>query len=74
MKIIGLEQKYIEAVELEKQQLEIAFDGEVEFCKGDQLRVYKDGEKVVVEKPNTFFKVSEDDGIDVPVFLRKNQE
>ncbi len=31
-------------------------------------------EKVVVEKPNSFFKVSEDDGIDVPVFLRKNQD
>ena len=27
-----------------------------------------------VEKSNPFFKVSEDDGIDVPVFLRKNQE
>jgi len=26
------------------------------------------------QKSNSFFKVSEDDGIDVPVFLRKNQE
>lgn len=49
MKIFGLEQKYTEALELTKKQLEIAFDGEIEFRKGDQLRVYKDGEKVIVE-------------------------
>lgn len=49
MKVIGLEKKYIEALELEKAQLEIAFDGEIEFKESDCLRVYKADEKIVVE-------------------------
>lgn len=49
MQVIGLEQKYVEAVELTKKHLEIAFDGEIKFRESDCLRVYKDGEKIVVE-------------------------
>lgn len=49
MQAIGLEQKYVEAVELTKKHLEIAFDGEIEFRKSDCLRVYKDTQKIVVE-------------------------
>lgn len=49
MKIIGLEQKYVETVELTAKHLELKFDGEIEFRESDCLRVYKDGEKVVVE-------------------------
>ena len=49
MKIFGLEEKYIEALKLTKKQLQIAFDGEIEFCESDRIRVYKKGERVVVE-------------------------
>ena len=31
-------------------------------------------ETPVVKRPDFYSKVNEDDGIDVPVFLRKNQE
>lgn len=49
MKILGLEQKYIDALKLTKSQLEITFDGEIEFKQSDCLRVYNAVEKVVVE-------------------------
>lgn len=49
MKIIGLEEKYVKAIELTKNQLEIAFDGKIEFKQSDCLRVYRSGENAIVE-------------------------
>lgn len=49
MKIIGLEQKYIEAVELTANHLKLQFEGEIKFKKSDCLRVYKQDKSAVVE-------------------------
>ncbi len=48
MKTVGLEKKYCEALSLAKNQLEIAFDGEIEFKKADSFYVFGEGEKVIV--------------------------
>ncbi len=49
MKIIGLEQEHFWKVEKVAKHLSLKFDGEIEFCESDCLRVYKNGESVVVE-------------------------
>lgn len=53
MKFIGLNETNIKCVEITAKHLELKFQGEIEFKESDALRVYKQGERVVVEYTET---------------------
>lgn len=48
MKTVGLDKKYCEALSFEKKQLEIAFDGEIEFKNADNFFARKEGSRIIV--------------------------